>query len=199
MPHCCYSQCMLSDNVHDEFIQWLVEILGPVLMGNKPAEILSFSHGDKSSPEKIENIQLYLSRCKRVKYRIITYKKSSVKVLFYNTLTLDKTLQESRNIIFLRKNGYPDEYNMNKYIEHVIKKIKKGSIPHEIGVFLGYPLKDIMGFMGHPSLKLTKVNGWRIYGNPKISDEKYESFLLGRNKIKELLLTNTPENILASI
>ncbi|SHK60846.1 Protein of unknown function [Tepidibacter formicigenes DSM 15518] len=60
--------------------------------------------------------------------------------------------------------------------------MKNGSIPDEIGVFLGYPLKDVMGFIGHPSLKLTKIKGWRVYGDSRLSDKRYMEFFNARKK-----------------
>ena len=60
-------------------------------------------------------------------------------------------------------------------------------MPHEIGVFLGYPLKDVMGFIGHPSLKLTKVNRWRVYGHTKVSDVISQRILAAKKQIKEQL------------
>jgi hypothetical protein len=77
--------------------------------------------------------------------------------------------------------------------------VKKGKIPDEIGIFLGYPLKDVMGFIGHASLKLTKVNGWRVYGDPRISDEKHNDFRKAKEYVNGLLLHNSPSNILALV
>jgi len=71
-------------------------------------------------------------------------------------------------------------------------------IPHEIGIFLGYPLKDVIGFMGHPSLKLTKINGWNVYGDSRLSDEKYIKFNNAKQQIKKMLEKVSPEMIVQS-
>jgi hypothetical protein len=40
------------------------------------------------------------------------------------------------------------------------------AIPHEIGLALGYPAKDVLGYMGLQQLDFTACCGWRVYGDP---------------------------------
>lgn len=195
----CSEACVLSYKRKDNFIGWLVEILGPVLMGSKPAELLSFPKYDKLLLKKIEDIEKHMGKCRRITYRLFENEKGNVKILFYNRKALDDNLRDYRNMKFLKGLGYPREYDLEKYLEIIINKMINGVVPHEIGVFLGYPLKDIIGFIGHPSLKLTKVNGWRVYGDPRLSDKKLNEFLEAKSKVKELLQSNRPEKVLVSI
>ncbi|QIB27640.1 DUF3793 family protein [Caloranaerobacter azorensis] len=126
-------------------------------------------------------------------------KNENIKILFYNPKVLDKNLKEYKNLRFLKNMGYPEEYELEIYLQFLIDKMADGIIPHEIGVFLGYPLKDVIGFIGHPSLKLTKINGWRVYGDPRLSDKRFNEFLEDKNEIKKLLKFNEPEEILLSM
>lgn len=41
--------------------------------------------------------------------------------------------------------------------------------PHEMGILLGIPLKDVMGFMGLSGDSHTCKGMWKIYGDPKPS------------------------------
>ncbi|PAB58054.1 DUF3793 family protein [Anaeromicrobium sediminis] len=190
-----HKQCFKQNK--DPFIQWLVGTLGPVILGVKPSEIMSFKMNDATTNEKIKKIEETFSICKHISYKISYYNGTSIKVLFYNVKSLEKTLKEPRNLKFLASIGYPKKFSLNFFLNHLISKINLGIIPTEIGVFLGYPLKDVIGFMGHPSLKLTKVNGWRIYGDSRISDQRYEEFLQAKKKIRDLLTINNPSTILA--
>ena len=178
---------------------WLVETLGPVIFGTKPSELLSFSKLNFESQSKIEKIEKHMGKCSRIKYKVFEFKKNSIKVLFYNPSTMDKNLRDFKNKKCLQNMGYPEPYALEVYIELLILKMQGGEIPHEIGIFLGYPLKDIIGFIGHPSLKLTKVNGWRVYGDPRLSDKIHKEFSEARKQIKELLQFNKPESILLSL
>ncbi|MCT4566429.1 MAG: DUF3793 family protein [Maledivibacter sp.] len=198
MPKCTET-CLLAYKTNDNFIGWLVEILGPVLIGSKPAELLSFPKHDKHVLRKIEDIHKHIGKCKRITYKLFNFKNNSIKILFYNPKALDKNLKDFRNMKFLKTLGYPRRYDLDTYVEFIVEKMRNGVIPHEIGVFLGYPLKDIMGFIGHPSLKLTKINGWRVYGDPTLSDKRLNEFLEAKSRIRKLLQSNKPEKLLAFI
>lgn len=50
--------------------------------------------------------------------------------------------------------------------------------------------------MGYPSLKLTKINGWRVYGDSLLSDIKYNQFKRAKENIKILLTLRTVSEIL---
>ncbi|QZY55367.1 DUF3793 family protein [Crassaminicella profunda] len=187
--------CFQQSN--DEFIKWLVQILGPVILGAKPSEILSFPSHDKTLNEKINKINHYFGNCKKISFKIFHFNHKSTKILFYKPVSLDGVLRDFKNAKFLKSIGYPKEYNLELYLNHMIEKIIQGTIPDEIGLFLGYPLKDVLGFMGHPSLKLTKVNGWRVYGDATLSDKTYDEFLKAKAQIKNLLTFCSMHKILS--
>lgn len=192
-------RCVFRDKTDDKFLSQIVETLGPVLLGSKPAELISLPKHDSQWASKLSKIESHIGKCKKIRYKIFNYRDTSIKVLFYNPKTLDDCLRDKRNRRFLEELGYPKDYNLNDYLLCLIEKMETGYIPDEIGVFLGYPFKDIIGFMGHPSLKLTKVNGWRVYGNPKLSDIKFREFLDARNEVRALLQNFTPEKVLVYI
>ena len=43
------------------------------------------------------------------------------------------------------------------------KRLNTKNFPHEIGVFLGYPLDDVIGFIEHKPYYL--VGDWKVYQN----------------------------------
>lgn len=194
--NCPRKECDKCRYSKDEFIVRLMGILGPVILKVKPSEILSFSKSHKEYIENLEKIEEVFSGCKEIKYKIIDYKEEGKKVFFYREDELDKTLKDKNNLKFLKGIGYSFNYGLSEYLEILSKKIEGGVIPDEIGVFLGYPLKDVMGFMGYPSLKLTKINGWRVYGDSLLSDIKYNQFKNAKNNIKILLNLKSVSEIL---
>ncbi|SHG95497.1 DUF3793 family protein [Tepidibacter thalassicus] len=190
------NNCFCFNNANDNFIKWIIELLGPVILSAKPAEIVSFPNKEKLSMSKINQVKHIISKTNKILFREFSYCNKCTKMFFYNPILLDNTLNEHRNLKFLKSIGYPNEYSLNKYLDYIIDKMKSGNIPDEIGVFLGYPLKDVIGFIGHPSLKLTKINGWRVYGDSRLSDKRYMEFLNARKQMKKLLEIGNPENIL---
>lgn len=192
----CNKNCLFfNENKDNGFEKWIVQLLGPVLLGEKPAEIVSFPKKDNLELRRIKDI---FSKCNKVSYKEFVAFNGCKKILFYNNKLLDSTLLDLRNLVFLKKLGYGEEYSLDNYLGHLIKKMEKDGIPHEIGIFLGYPLKDVIGFMGHPSLKLTKINGWNVYGDSRLSDEKYVKFNNAKQQIRKMLEKNSPEMIVQS-
>ena len=80
-----------------------------------------------------------------------------------------------------------------KYI--LIDKLNSKDFPHEIGIFLGYPLKDVVGFMGYGNYKFYKTKYWKIYGDPEISDIVYNNFLKDRKAMRHIISSETLEEL----
>ena len=193
MKQCYYHD--LSDP--KGFQYWLTEKLAPVLLAAKPAELLCFSGDDEEGARRVLMIQQYVNKISCVDFKKFSMINGRQKILFFHRGALEKTLRDSRNHRFLLKQGYPETVNMEAYLDLLVLKISTGKIPHEIGVFLGYPLKDVLGYIGHPSLKLTKVNGWKIYGNPTASDRTYEAIVKAKETIRQQLAKLDPDQVIS--
>lgn len=182
--NCDYS---CKNRINSSYIKWLVEILGPVILGSKPSEILNISLSDNNKEYKINEIKLFFKNCSRLSYEIIYKENGEIKVLFMNKNVLSKIFDDKKCVNFLKFIGYPSNYDLNNYINFLIERLKDNNFPHEIGVFLGYPLKDVVGFMGYGNYELQKTKYWRVYGNTEISDEIYNRFLEDRKKMRNML------------
>jgi len=90
-------------------------------------------------------------------------------MLFYSPVLLSTHLQHPERAAFLRQQGY-----RLADLQSALSELKRGfktntEMPHEIGLFLGYPLKDVAGFMGCSDKPCTACRMWRIYGDPEPS------------------------------
>ena len=45
-------------------------------------------------------------------------------------------------------------------------RLAESSFPHEIGLFLGYPLADVQGFIAHCGRNYRLCGCWKVYGDP---------------------------------
>jgi hypothetical protein len=180
-------------------MKWLVETLGPVILGAKPAEIISYPKFDCMRCEKIQAIDMGFEKAIKIKYLKIPQENGQMKIIFYDPVHLSDVLMDKRNRNFLVSIGYPTNGTMDAYLKILSGKIKSGICPDEIGVFLGYPLKDVIGYMGHPSLKLTKVQYWRVYGDERVSDEKYKQIQLKKDEMRCMMNENSLSCVLKAI
>ena len=178
------------------FSAWLAELLAPVMLGAKPAEILSFQKKTSTYFKDIEALEMCRKNCTRLKITHIDCKNGTTKFFVYHSNELNTWLSDPRNLNFLKTQGYPELYTLDGYLSVLYERLQASdSFPHEIGVFLGYPLKDILGFMGLAKLQLTSVSKWRIYGDPRISLEKMDQIDKARSHVAYLLKNQPAENV----
>lgn len=55
-------------------------------------------------------------------------------------------------------------------VEHALAALRlrlaaKEGFPHEIGIFLGYPLADVIGFIRHSGRDCLRTGCWKVYAN----------------------------------
>ena len=182
----CNRNCC-ENKINSSYIKWLIEILGPVILGSKPSEILNISSKDKDKKSKLNDIKSFFSNCSKLTYNVINISDGGIRIIFINKISLSNVLNNKKCLNFLKFIGYPSEYNIDNYINILINKLNSKDFPHEIGIFLGYPLKDVVGFMGYGNYKFCKTRYWRVYGDESISDKICNTFINDRSKMKSLL------------
>lgn len=108
-------------------------------------------------------------------------------VLFYNPAVLGATLAESRNRRWLARLGYPENGTTDELLSELRRRWEGAVMPHEVGVFIGYPLKDVAGFMR--CLPSTPIhNGaWRVYGGMRESLERMRLYASAEDEARAAL------------
>lgn len=185
---------ILSKSELNPCLIYVTERIGATLAGAKPAELLTFplNKGQIRRADWERSRVAFLSQ-NLLGLREIRKANGTEQVFFYHGDALDQALTHQPHLNFLQGLGYPPVYQREDYIDLLMARLRgEENFPHEIGLFLGYPLKDVLGFIGHPSLKLVKTRGWRVYGSERLSDLKYESFQNARNQVLTILSTMNP-------
>lgn len=182
----CNKKCC-ENKSNSLYIKRILEMLGAVILGSKPAEIINVPGSKEDKKIKLSQIEAFFSNCSRITYRIITTHDGGKRVLFINEKSMEKVLVNKRCINFLKFVGYPSDYQLNDYMDELVFRLQSEEFPHEIGVFLGYPLKDVLGFMGYGKNELVEVKNWRIYGDKEISYEVYNNFMRDKAIMKEMI------------
>ena len=65
--------------------------------------------------------------------------------------------------------------------------------PHEIGVFLGYPLEDVIGFCRHKGEGCKLCGYWKVYGDVDHAKRCFAAFDCCRDAPYARLLSGSPE------
>lgn len=161
---------------------YFVKFCAPCLAGLKPSNFFSI-------PKKIYGqyfMDEYLMEKKGVRIKFLYQYKDRVYVLFYRIALLEKFLFESDVKNALKFFGYEDFSDTEKLLDKLItrmkffneseKKERKLRFPHEIGLFLGYPCKDVMEYYKNEGRGYIFSGYWKVYSNPKEAAEVFEKF-----------------------
>ncbi|AHF06829.1 hypothetical protein DESME_06955 [Desulfitobacterium metallireducens DSM 15288] len=161
----------------------MLECLAPMLLSQKPAELLNIELHKVSWGE----FRMRLTQIPDIEVFEVRKIKQYQQILFYNKKVLARRLINPISQEFLQQINYPPSSSLEDYLEQLIEKIRFRNFPHEVGLFLGYPLKDVLGFMGLAPLPFVKTQGWRVYGDERLSDEWFEKYQLARRLMNKAI------------
>jgi len=61
------------------------------------------------------------------------------------------------------------------------------NFPHEMGLFLEYPVDDVIGFMDNQGKKYLHIGYWKVYGNLQKALETFERYNVAKENIVRML------------
>ncbi len=154
----------MSDTEEDilSFERTLAFHCAPTLVGLKPANLITnplLSHQD------IFPIIPFL-RTIGIEVTTLQLCPSRQLLLIYNEKTLYNYLSASPNYDYLIKLGYPMDGSVHHLLDHLKIRIHENKgFPHEVGLFLGYPLDDVHGFIINNGQNCKLCGYWKVYGD----------------------------------
>lgn len=115
-------------------------------------------------------------------------KSDSILLLLYHPELLARRLASRTMQAFLERRGYPRPLAVASALECLRNRFRDCDIPHEIGIFLGYPKKDVSGFMEGRQTLWSGPCLWRVYGPPARSLQLYRRYCQEQRLMTEKLL-----------
>ena len=161
-----FLQTQEAKNDVDFFFLWLAVELAPTIYGEKPGTLLNLMNTSKLSMKTLWLEYGYPMLAKsNVKWIVLKDEPASMKILFYRVDLLDTSINDTNIRDFLEGLGYHAAMNLQEMLL-CFKERFQSTCPHEMGLFLGIPLNDVMGFMGMSEECRTCQGMWQIYGDP---------------------------------
>lgn len=132
----------------------------PILSGSKAANIMTVT------VHEFDRIG-YLLQGTGIRYRFLKTKGDKGILYLYREKRLRQYLEQEEIQEFLSEYGY-DEVNIAKMLNLLSKRIRmyndqEAVFPHEIGVFLEYPLGDVKGFLANEGKNFMYSGYWKVY------------------------------------
>lgn len=153
----------------------VIRFCAPTLAGLKVSNLFS---------TRFENIQKLnaqiahynkLLNFKGIYVEIMRIRDNVALILVYRKSKLREVLSEEVLQKFLSKHGY-DDFDIEACFKILRAHLMLEDFPHEIGVFLGYPLADIEAFIANKGLYHKCVGCWKVYTNEEDAKKTFAKF-----------------------
>lgn len=151
----------------------MIEQCAPALAGLKAAALFRHETGNYEALAETVARWNALLNGRGVKLTILKQCRTTNRHLIYvyRPAKLQILFEQGDIQAFLRQEGYtlpaPGEDFCAALLPQLAQRLNcGGEFPHEIGVFLGYPLCDVVGFIRHRGKNFTCSGCWKAYGDP---------------------------------
>lgn len=166
----------MSDTERRNFGHLLAYHTAPTLLGIKCASLLSLSRRKFDVDEN----SCYFNRrtaAKGLKSRVLCGCGGRVLLLIYKETLLEKRLSDSKVRRLLELFGYGKDFMPEECLDRLSQRIQcSGEFPHEIGLFLDYPVEDVVGFIRHKGHKYKLCGCWKVYGCEEAARKTFANY-----------------------
>lgn len=161
------------------FEESLIEYCSPTLAGIKVASLYRFFPEDRIQfAHQYKFWRTQLSRCGLNLLILKGCPKTASYLLYlFRDNDLRQTLSSPETCSYLSSLGYDVTDNHQGLVRQIIQRLcLQTEFPHEIGLFLGYPLEDVKGFIQNRGAAYTSCGCWKSYGDPQEARRCFSSY-----------------------
>ncbi|MBQ8563202.1 MAG: DUF3793 family protein [Firmicutes bacterium] len=94
-------------------------------------------------------------------------------IYVYRAKYLAAALSSPETAAFLQKYGYDEGLTVAEALTRLREHMAEEDFPHEIGVFLGYPLADVIGFIENGGRNCVCSGCWKVYCNQQEAEKMF--------------------------
>jgi len=106
----------------------------------------------------------------------LRYMEKRVLLYVYRKSSLADDLNNEKAKSILCACGYPCGRS-ESCIAHLAERMRRSKdFPHEVGLFLGYPPEDVIGFIENEAQNFKFIGCWKVYGDVEAAKEKFASY-----------------------
>lgn len=166
----------------------------PILKGSKPANIVTVSR------KAFRGIGRILQGT-GISWRFLGSGGDRAILYLYREEELKGCLRQNGIESFLQKYGYPEEEDVKKRLNRLSKRLeeysaKDGGFPHEMGVFLGYPLRDVKAFIANRGENYAYLGYWKVYHDVQNAVRLFQRYDRERElAVQEIMMGKTIREI----
>lgn len=144
---------------------FLVEHCAPTFAGLKTGNLFRISYADiEAFREELRELNGILKK-KGLRAVPVRMTAEFALVYLYRPDFLKRDLGSEEATRLLKSLGYEPQ-SVNRSVAFLARMMReKEAFPHEVGLFLGYPPEDVLGFMKSSREGVKCVGCWKVYGD----------------------------------
>lgn len=158
----------------------------PALTGVAPANLISLRRRD--FPHLEEELRKYQRAFARrgVRFETLCSCPNHELILVYRPELMAQTLARAGVEEILAPCGYHMSQTVEEIVAYLGRRVRESdSFPHEIGVFLGYPVEDVVGFIEHKGQNFKLCGPWKVYGDVEAAKRCFARIQRVSQKVRE--------------
>ena len=144
----------------------------PALLGIKCANLISAAI---EASDICDFRQEFESRS-RLQMRVLCQCRERQLLYVYHETLLAMQLSQPEIRAFLMQCGYTEDMDLQQMLGTLANRMQCGSFPHEIGIFLGYPLADVQGFIENNGKNCLLCGCWKVYSDPETARQTFANY-----------------------
>lgn len=164
----------------------LIEHCAPTLASLKAASLFN------ACCKEGDNIDLSLEQwnktmnAKGIRLLVLRKWENHALVYVYREKILEEKLKRPETAAFLRQYGY-ESSQPEACLPHLQERFAKADgFPHEIGIFLDYPLGDVIGFIKNGGQNYKCAGCWKVYCNECETMKLFQKYRKCKNVYRTL-------------
>lgn len=165
------------------FEQKLAYHSAPSLLGIKCANLISLGRHEYDIEGYMQRFNSTVS-VKGLRMRLMCECSERALLMVYNEKKLACRLSSPECREILRDCGYTDDMSSEQCLRRLGERMAQGDgFPHEIGLFLDYPVEDVVGFIENNGNNFKLCGYWKVYGDADKARRTFENY----NKCRRFL------------
>ena len=179
-----------------EFEQKLACHCAPALAGIKPANLFSIQTEEDSGVDELVDGYQKTFQKRGICFQILCRCSRRTLIMVYRPAILLRELETAEARALLNQFGYRAgkpgaDLHLTGLLEILARRIEESgtcSFPHEIGLFLGYPIDDVTGFIQNRGGNCLYSGYWKVYSDvqrAKRQFDRYETVKAGMLRVLE--------------
>ena len=156
----------------------------PVISGIKISNLLTIP------AKSLRELSAVLKKTE-LSFRILYPGRERLVILIYRDTELKEYLEREEVMAFIYKCGY-ETSDISKIFPVFVKRYMrymelKQDFPHELGLFLGYPIEDVEGFIKENGKNYLYSGYWKVYKDAEIKIRLFKNYEKVQTEIVRLL------------